>query len=124
MTIDDRDRLRDLAETEASLPRIAMLVADRAVPDTGSHAVTQEALHRFGGGIAIMIRFELDGTATILAGNGACGTDANVGQAFENYPPTGLIATIQRTGAPARVDDYRDIPGGEHYVRDGVRCGV
>ena len=55
MTIDDRDRVRALAETEASLRRIAMLVADGAPPETVFDAVTKEALQRFGGGAALMI---------------------------------------------------------------------
>ena len=124
MTTADRDRLRELAAAEASLRRIAMLVANGAAPETVFDAVTKEALRRFGTGTARMIRYELDGTATILANEGACGPHVNVGQVWENYPPTGLTATIQRTGAPARVDDYRDIPGGELYVHEGLRCSV
>jgi signal transduction histidine kinase len=124
MTTDDRDRLRELAETEASLRRIALLVGDGAAPETVLDAVTREARRRFGSGTARMIRFEPDGTATILANEGASGPHVKVGQAWENYPPTGLTATIQRTGAPARVDDYRDIPGGEPYVQEGLRSAV
>jgi len=124
MTTDDRDRLRECAETQASLRRIAMLVADGAAPEKVFDAVTKEALRRFGSGTARMIRFELDGTATILANEGTSGPHVKVGQAWENYPPAGLTATIQRTGAPARVDDYRDIPGGEPYLQEGLRCSV
>jgi len=120
----DRDRLHELAATEASLRRIAMLVANGAAPEPVFDAVTKEALRRFGPGTARMIRYELDGTATILANEGTSGPHVNAGQAWENYPPAGLTATIQRTGAPARVDDYRDIPGGECYVREGLLCAV
>jgi GAF domain-containing protein len=31
---------------------------------------------------------------------------------------------VQRTGRAARVDDYRDIPGGEPYLREGLRSAV
>jgi signal transduction histidine kinase len=124
MTEDDDDRLRELAETEALLRRIALLVADGAAPETVFDAVTKEALRRFGSGTARMIRFEPDGTATILANEGTSGPHVSVGQAWENYPLTGLTATVQRTGQPARVDDYREIPGGEPYLREGLRCGV
>jgi hypothetical protein len=98
MTTPDRDRLRELASTEASLRRIAMLVANGAAPETVFDAVTKEALRRFGSGTARMIRYELDGTATILANEGTSGPHVNVGQAWENYPPTGLTAT---SNAPA-----------------------
>ena len=54
----------------------------------------------------------LDGTATLLANEGTSGPHVDVGQVWENFPPAGLTPTIQRTGAPARIDDYRDIPGG------------
>jgi len=124
MTADDRERLRELAETEASLRRIAMLVADDVAPEIVFDAVTKEALRRFGSGTARMIRFEPDGTATMLANEGTSGPHVKVGQAWENYPPTGLTATIRRTGAPARVDDYRDIPGGEPFLHEGLRCSV
>jgi hypothetical protein len=55
-----------LAETEASLRHVAMLVADGSAPETVFDAVTKEALCRFGSGAARMIRFEPDATATIL----------------------------------------------------------
>ncbi len=47
-----------------------------------------------------------------------------VGKRWEGYPPTGLTATVQRTGRAARVDDYRDIPGGEPYLAEGLRSAV
>ena len=124
MTTADRDRLRELAATEASLRRIAMLVANGAPSETVFDAVTKEVLRRFGSGTARMIRYEIDGTATILANEGTVGPHVNVGQVWKNYPEAGLTATIRRTGAPARVDDYRDIPGGQPYVEEGLRCAV
>jgi signal transduction histidine kinase len=47
-----------------------------------------------------------------------------VGDRWEGYPPAGLTATVRRTGQAARVDDYRDIPGGEPYLREGLRSAV
>ena len=47
-----------------------------------------------------------------------------VGERWEGYPPAGLTATVRRTGQAARVDDYRDIPGGEPYLREGLRSAV
>jgi signal transduction histidine kinase len=124
MTAAGSDRLRELAATEASLRRIAMLVANGAAPETVFDAVTKEALRRFGSGTARLIRYEIDGSATLLANEGTAGPHVNVGQSWKSYPPAGLTATIQRTGAPARIDDYRDIPGGKPYVQEGLRCAV
>jgi signal transduction histidine kinase len=71
-----------------------------------------------------MIRYELDGTATLVANEGTTGPHVRVGQRWEGYPPTGLTATVLRTGLAARVDDYYDIPGGEPYLGEGLRSAV
>ena len=117
-------RLRELADTQASLRRLAMLVARGESPEAVFAAVTREALRHFGNGTARMIRFELDGTATLVANEGMTAPDVRVGERWEGYPPTGLTATVLRTGRAARVDDYRDIPGGEPYLAEGLRSAV
>jgi hypothetical protein len=63
-----------------------------------------------------MIRYESDGTATLVAREGTTYPE-RVGGPFEGYPATGLTAIVRRTGRPARVDDYRDVPGGERFLR-------
>ena len=118
------ERLRGLADTQASLRRLAMLVARGETPEAVFAAVTREALRYFGSGTARMIRFELDGTATLVANEGTTAPHVRVGKRWEGYPPTGLTATVFRTGRAARVDDYRDIPGGEPYLAEGLRSAV
>ena len=71
-----------------------------------------------------MIRYEPDGTATLLANEGTTGPHVRVGERWEGYPATGLTATVRRTGRAAYVEDYREIPGGEPYVREGLRSAV
>jgi signal transduction histidine kinase len=117
-------KLGELADTEASLHRLAMLIARGEPPQAVFEAVTGETLRHFGGGTARMIRFELDGTTTLLANEGTTGPHVRVGESWEGYPDTGLTASVQRTGLAARVDDYRDIPGGEPYLREGLRSAV
>jgi len=116
--------LRELADTQAALRRLAMLIASGEPADAVFAAVTREALAHFGGGTARMIRYELDGTATLLANEGTTGPHVRVGEPWEGYPPTGLTATVKRTGKAARVEDYRDLPGGEPYLREGLRSAV
>lgn len=116
--------LRELAEIQAALRRLAMLVARGEPPEAVFAAATSEALRHFGGGTARMIRYELDGTATLLANEGTTGPHVRVGKRWEAYPPTGLTATVLSTGRAARVDDYGDIPGGEPYLREGLRSAV
>jgi signal transduction histidine kinase len=117
-------QLRALADTQAALRRLAMLVARGEPPQVVFAAVTKEVLRHFGSGTARMIRFELDGTATLVANEGTTGPHVRVGQRWEGYPPAGLTATVLRTGRPARVDDYYDIPGGEPYLGEGLRSAV
>jgi len=114
------DELRELADTQAALRRLATLVARGEPPEAVFAAATKEALRHFGGGTARMVRFELDGTATLLANEGTTGPHVRVGEHWKDYPPTGLTATVLRTGQAARVDDYRDIPGGQPYLREGL----
>jgi signal transduction histidine kinase len=113
--------LRELADTQAALRRLAMLVAGGAPPEAVFAAVTSEALRHFGGGTAGMFRFELDGTVTLLASERP---HVRAGGPWEGYPATGLTATVLRTGQAARVDDYHDIPGGEPYLREGLRSAA
>ena len=117
-------KLRELADTQASLRRLAIVVARGGPPEALYAAATREALHHFGTGTARMIRFDLDGTATLVANEGTTGPHVRVGEPWEGYPPTGLTATVRNTGRAAQVDDYRDIRGGEAYVREGLRSAV
>jgi signal transduction histidine kinase len=116
--------LRELAETQAALRRLATLVARGESPEAVFAAATREALRHFGNGTARMFRYELDGTATLLANEGTTGPHVRVGEPWEGYPPTGLTAAVLRTGETARVDDYRDVPGGEPYLLEGLRSAV
>jgi signal transduction histidine kinase len=118
------EQLRELADTQAALRRLATLVARGEPPEAVFAAVTREALRHFGSGTARMIRFELDGTATLVANEGTTGPHVRVGERWEGYPPTGLTATVLRTGQAARVGDYREVPGGERYLREGLRSAV
>jgi signal transduction histidine kinase len=117
-------RLRELADTQAALRRLATLVARGEPPEAVFAAATREALRHFGSGTARMIRYELDGTVTLLTNEGLTVPDARVGDRWEGYPPAGLTATVRRTGRAARIDDIRDLPGGEPYLREGLRSAA
>ncbi|MDT7723680.1 MAG: hypothetical protein QOI21_256 [Actinomycetota bacterium] len=116
--------LLELADTQAALRRLATLVARGEPPEVVFAAATGEALRHFGTATARMIRYELDGKATIVANEGTTGPHVRVGEGWEGYPPTGLTETVLRTGRAARVDDYHDIPGGEPYLHEGLLSAV
>jgi signal transduction histidine kinase len=119
-----RVELRGFADTQAALRRLATLVARGAPPEAVFAAATNEALRYSGKGTARMIRFELDGTATLVANEGATRPDMEVGERWEGYPKNGLTATVRRTGKAARVDDYSAIEGGDGTLREGIRSAV
>lgn len=121
---DSERELRVLAGIQESLRRLAMLVAAAEPPEAVFAAVIKEVLRHFGSGTARMIRFESDGTATLVANEGTMGPHVLVGRPWEGYPPTGLTATVRRTGQACRVDDYAAIPGGEAFLREGLRSAV
>jgi signal transduction histidine kinase len=116
--------LRELADTQAALRRLATLVAWGEPPEVVFAAATREARQHFGGGTARMIRYEPDGTATLLGYEGSTGPKVGVGERWEDYPPDGLTPAVRRTGQTARVDDFGDIAGGESYLREGERSAV
>jgi signal transduction histidine kinase len=115
--------LRELADTQGALRRLAILVAQGEPPEAVFAAATREAHRHFGGGTARMIRYEPDGTATLLANEGTP-SHVRVGERWEGYPPTGLTVTVRRTGRAGRVDDYRDVPGAEVRLREGILSSV
>jgi GAF domain-containing protein len=118
------EQTRKLADTQAALRRLATLVARGEPPEEMFAAATREALRYSGGGIARMIRYEFDGTATLVASAGTTDPDERAGGPWEGNVPAGLTATVRRTGQAARVDDYHNVPGREHYVRAGLRSAV
>jgi signal transduction histidine kinase len=118
-----REELRQLADAQAALRRVATLVARGVAPAELFAAVTKETLGYFGDGTARMIRFEPGGTATLVANEGTTGPHVRVGGRWD-YPPDGLTAIVRRTGGAARVDDFRQIPGGEPFFREGIRSAV
>jgi signal transduction histidine kinase len=118
------EELRELAGTQAALRRLATLVAQGESPETVFAAATREVLQYFGTGAAGMIRYEPEGKATLLAYEGLTGPDLRAGERWEGYPPDGLTAVVRQTGQPARVDEYRDIPGGDFYLGVGLRSAV
>ena len=103
-----RDRLSVLAEQQAALRRVATLVARGGAAAEVFEAVTDELVHWLHMGNAGMLRYEGDGTATLLASRSEPGTDSlpigmRVTLEGDNIP-----ATVLKTGLPARQDSLED----------------
>lgn len=116
-----------LAEVQAALRRIAVLIAKGEAPELVFAAVTKEVLHHFGaGGSVRLLRFEPDGdTVTLVAHEGTPRPHVEAGQPFTMTRPShGIVETVRRTGRAARVEDFRTLPGAEAIVREGLVSAV
>jgi PAS domain S-box-containing protein len=116
---------RLLADEQAALRRVAVLVARDSPPSEVFAAVVEEAGLLLGVGVATMFRFEGDEATTVVANWGAAGPVIPLGTRLA-LDGDGIAVRVHRTGAPTRVDDY-DEASGEIAARAralGVRGGV
>jgi signal transduction histidine kinase len=90
------------------LRRVATLVASAADPVTVFEMVTREASQLLDLPILTLMRFEPDGTVTVVAA--VSNAAFRVGAKITLDGPS-VIATILETGRPARVDSYDGLPG-------------
>jgi K+-sensing histidine kinase KdpD len=95
---------------EASLRRVATLVAQGAPADEPFAAVADEVGRLFQAGRTTMIRYESDGTATLVAGWSRASDGVPIG-VQERLGGNNLVTIISQTRCPARIDDYADASG-------------
>jgi PAS domain S-box-containing protein len=106
---DVTDRKRAEAE-QAALRRVATLVAHGVSPTTVFAAVCEEVGRLLGASSTSLIRYEADGTATVVAGNAEDGVVPPAGTALT---PEGesVAVRVLRTGRAARSDVDVDADG-------------
>jgi GAF domain-containing protein len=122
---ESRDELRRLAEEQAALREVAMLVA-RGLPAAEVFAtVAREVGHLLATDGTIIVRLDTDGAATVVARVGAYSAEFPVGSSWTPEPPLAL-AVVLRTGRPARIDDFSQASDayGDAIRRLGFRSGV
>jgi GAF domain-containing protein len=105
-----RAEVRRLANEQAALRRVATLVARESPPAEVFAAVAREVGQLLPAEDAAMLRYENDGTATVLAAWGRRGEEFELGA---RMPVDGenVTALVHRTGRPARLDDYTATTG-------------
>jgi K+-sensing histidine kinase KdpD len=115
-----------LAEQQASLRRVATLVARGVAPSEVFSAVATELAHVLGTQRAVVYRYESDDTATLLA---SC--DDRESSKIPNgtrFPFQGdnINATVYSTGRAARMDSYKSAAGplAAHLRKLGIRSAV
>jgi signal transduction histidine kinase len=123
---DSQDGLRQLAEEQAALRRVATLVARGVAPAVIFSAVAEEVGRLFGTGYAAVSRFEPDGSSVAVAMLGQL-KDLPVGKRWKSDEALATTA-VRRTGRPARADDagYQSASGPVTDVlrRLGIRSSV
>ena len=121
-----REELRELADTQAALRRLAMLVARGEPPEAVFAAVAGEVGQLLRVDLAAICRYEPDRTLTFVASWGCAGERFPVGS---QWPLEGhnLGTLVFETGRPARIDRYADSSSGSlgTAVRDaGIRSAA
>ncbi len=103
-----RDDIAWSVDEQAALRRVATFVAGAPDPLSVFEMVTREASQLLDIPVLTLMRYEPDGTATVLAE--ASVSPFRVGANIVLDGPS-LIATILETGQPARIDSYEGLPG-------------
>ncbi len=102
--------LHRLVEEQAALRRVATLVASGAPSAEVFSAVAQEVAQVMQMPMVGVYRYDSDGLVTVIA---TWSDRPHVLQPGTRWPLDGqsMVAQVQRTGRPARVEDYTDLPG-------------
>ena len=106
-----QDELARLADEQAALRRVATLVAQGVPAADLFAAVTEEVGRLLGTDAAATIRHEGD-VMTAVGNWTAEGVEADT-EVGRQWPMAGesLAPRIQKTGRPARIDNWQDVPG-------------
>jgi signal transduction histidine kinase len=108
--------LRQLAQEQAALRRVATLVARAAAPEEVFAAVAEEVGQLFPVDLATMCRYDSDRTLTFVASWGSVGKRFPVGsQGVLGGHNVGTV--VFETGRPVRIDRYAERASGVQGAR-------
>jgi signal transduction histidine kinase len=115
----------ELAGEQAALRRVATLVARETAPEDVFASVTEEVGKLLEVDVTAMLRYETDGTATVLAARSGSHRFIPVGTRV-SLEGENVAGAVVHTGRPARVDSFAGRPGSlAATLRDlGVRSGA
>ena len=117
---ESREALGVLAEEQAALRRVAVLVAQQPSPDEVFTAVTEAVGPLLGADLAAMHVFTDDGIATNIAGWSAEGAYDHARDTVAVLDGDSAVARIFQTGAAARIDSYVNVEGETADVAQGT----
>src|SRR4051794_34860129 len=118
-------RLRELAEEQAALRRVATLVAYEASSDRLVSVVAEQVARVFDVPLVRLIRYEPSGSVVIGGFSESDDEPFSIGSRWPLDTP-GLVTTIRQTGRAARVEDYAQQSGDAAAVARaaGMRSAV
>ena len=107
---ETRAEVERLATEQAALRRVATLIVEGASPSAVMDAVAAEMERALGADAAMLLRYEPDEEATVIAGRVPnpllLPSGTRVSHAGEN-----VTSVVRRTGRPARIADYQRAQG-------------
>jgi PAS domain S-box-containing protein len=120
-----RAEVERLAEEQAALRRVATLVARESSPTEVFEAVAGEVAKNLGSGAIGMLRFEPDGTATLVAQSDTPWDPPPLGTRF-TLEGENIVAAVLRTREAVRLDDWANATGAVAEMARvlGVRSSV
>ncbi len=107
---DHKEQLERLAEEQAALRRVATLVAQGLAPDEIFTAVAAEIARISNVDTGMVLRFEADGTATVVAKCGIADIRMAVGSNW-SLEGDSVTARVFRSGRPSRMEGYGHASG-------------
>jgi len=119
-----REEIERLADEQAALPRVGTLVAKAAAPEEIFAAVAEELARLSGADVAMVLRYEPDGAATVLGCWYGSGAPAVIGRRL-TVEGEGVAVSVRRTGRPVRAVWLAGPPGSvaDWLRRAGMRTG-
>lgn len=114
-----------LLEEQAALRRVATLVAHGLPPSAVFDAVTSEVSRLLGADGAVLLAYEPEDTALVVAGHTEPGVELQVGARLD-LEGDNVAAMVLRSGQAARMDDYGRATGAlaAQAVPQGIQAGV
>jgi signal transduction histidine kinase len=119
-----RSELANLLDEQAALRRVATLVAEGTPPEKVFPAVNEEVARLLGVDGTRLMRYEADGTATIVASWGEpTVVPAGTRMALDGRS---IGSLVRSSGRPARIEGYENAPGSAAAIarEGGVRSAV
>jgi PAS domain S-box-containing protein len=107
---ESRDELRAIAAEQLAVRRVATLVARGAPSDEVFDAVSAEVAELFEADSARLLRYEVDGTATVVAARNGPLVDLPVGTGL-TLEGESVAAAVRRSAQSARIQDFSGLPG-------------